>query len=219
MEAAYKGGLNNIYSDYLHSKGMTNVEFLGISGYDMRSIGTKKKAIRSPRDFKGLRIRALGLERVAVQINGGSVVTPAAPEVYEALQRNMIDGAHGNATNWMDWKWNEQVDFITYAAVTSAGMSTIYSISDMNKIAEADRKIVIEVLNKFNEALITGYRKDMDDGRTFLTTKWKGKAIILTREERQAWVNNEAPEAIKQYLEKAGPMGQKAIDIAKKYNP
>lgn len=219
LEAAYKGGLNKIYSDYLHSKGMTNVEFLGISGYDMRSIGTKKTAIHSPRDFKGLRIRALGLERVAVQINGGSVVTPAAPEVYEALQRNMIDGAHGNATNWMDWKWNEQVDFITYADVTSAGMSTIYSISDMNKIPEADRKIVIEVLNKFNDAVTTESHKYFDDTRAFLTTKWKGKAIMLTREERQAWIKNEGPEAIKQYLEKAEPMGQKAIDIAKKYNP
>lgn len=219
LEAAYKGGLNKIYSDYLHSKGMTNVEFLGIAGYDMRAMGTKKKPVRSPSDFKGMRIRALGLEKVAVQISGGSVVSLAAPGVYEALQRNMIDGVHGNDTNWMDWKWNEQVDYLTLLDVTAAGMSTIYSISDMNKIPEADRKIVMEVLNEFNDAITTDSHAYFDKARDFLTTKWKGKAVKLTREERRAWIKNVEPEAVKQYLEKAGDMGQKALDIAKKYNP
>ena len=221
VEAAYKGGLNKIYSDYLHSKGMTNVEFLGIAGYGMRAVGTKKKEVRSPKDFKGLRIRALGLERVAVQKNGGSVISVAAPGVYEALQRHMIDGAHGNDTNWIDWKWQEQSDYMTLVDLTTAGMSTIYSISDMNKIPEADRKIVLEVLNKFNEAITSESHKYFDEARIFLTTKWKGKAFPLTREEKRAWIKDVEAEVINQFMEKVGDVGlaQKALDVARKFNP
>lgn len=219
LEAAYKGGLNQVYTDYLNSKGMTNVEFLGISGYGSRAVGTKKTAIHSPKDFKGLRIRALGLERVAVQISGGSVVNMPAPGVYEALQRNMVDGVHGNDTNWIDWKWQEQVQYLTLADITAAGMSTIYSKSDMAKIPEADRKIVMEVLNEFNDAVTTDSHEYFEKARKFLKTEWKGKVVELTKKEKQAWIKSVEAEATKIFLERAGDLGPKAIAIAKKYNP
>lgn len=219
VEATYKGGLNKLYEEYLHSKGMKNVGFLGTTGYGMRAVGTRKIAIRTPGDFKAVKLRALGLERIPVQMNGGAVISVAAPEVYEALQRNMISGAFGNDTNWIDWKWNEVVDHLTFLDLSAAGMSVIYSISDMNKIPEADRKIVLEVLKNFSDTINSESLKYFADARVFLTTKWKGKAIELTTKDRQAWVKSVEGEVTKQYLEKAGDMGQKALDLVKKHNP
>jgi TRAP-type C4-dicarboxylate transport system substrate-binding protein len=218
VAAAYRGGLNKLYEEYLHSRGMKNVGLMG-AAYLVRSLGTKKKEIHSPSDFKGLRIRTLGLERVPVQLNGGAVLSIAMPEVYEALQRNMVDGVMAVETNWIDWKLNEVLAHITFLDLTITQMSLIYSISDMNRIPEADRRIVLEVLNKFCESLIAENTKFMDDARAFLTTKWKGKAFYLTPQEKQAFIKSAEGEAIKQYLEKTGDMGQKAIDIVKKYNP
>lgn len=219
VEGAYKGGLNKLIEEYFHSKGMTNIGFLGATAYSVRSLGMKKVEVRLPGDLKGKKIRTLGMEKLLAQMNGGAVMSMPMPEVYEALQRNMISGLIAQESNWIDWKLYEVLDSIAFLDLTTSPMSLIYSKSDMNKIPEADRKIVMEVLNKFNEALITGYRKDMDDGRTFLTTKWKGKAYYLTPAEKQAFKQSVEAQAIKEYLEKTGEMGQRAIDIVKKYNP
>lgn len=219
VEAAYKGGLNKLYEEYLHSRGLKNVGFLGATAFSVRSVGTKKKAIHLPGDFKGMKVRTLGLERVPVQVNGGAVMTIAMPEVYEALSRNMVSGLMAQESNWIDWKLYEVLDYITFLDLTTSPMSLVYSRSDMDKIPEADRKIVLEVLNKFNDTLNSEYAKFMDDGRTFLTTKWKGKAYYLTPQERKAFIKSAEADAVKQFLEKSGDLGQKAIDIVKKYNP
>lgn len=216
--ATYAGGLSKVYEDYLHARGAKNVGLIG-AAYYMRSLGTKKRAVHLPGDLKGLRVRTLGLERIPVQLNGGAVLNIAMPDVYEALQRNMADGVMAVETNWIDWKLDEVLDDITFLDLTTTQMSLVYSISDMNKIPESDRKIVLDVLNKFCDALISANNKFTDDARALLTTRWKGKAFNLTPEERQAFVASAKAEAIKQFLEKTGEMGQKAIDMVKKYNP
>ena len=219
VEAAYKGGLNELIQEYFHSKGMTNLGFLGATAYSVRSLGMKKAEVHAPGDLKGKKIRTLGMEKLLAQMNGGAVMSMPMPEVYEALQRNMISGLMAQESNWIDWKLYEVLDSIAFLDLTTSPMSLVYSKSDVNKIPEADRKIVLEVLNKFSEALVSGYRKDMDDGRTFLTTKWKGKAYYLTPAQKQAFKKSVEAEAIKEYLEKTGDMGQKAVAIVKKYNP
>jgi len=219
VEAAYKGGLNKLYEEYLHSRGLKNVGFVGTTAFSVRSLGMKKKPVSLPTDFKGLKVRTLGLERVPVQVNGGAVMSVAMPEVYEALSRNMISGMMAQESNWIDWKLYEVLDYITFLDLTTSPMSLVYSISDLNKIPEADRKIVLEVLNKFNDTLAADYAKFMDDGRVFLSTKWKGKVVNLTAAERQAFIKSAETEAMKQFLERAGDMGPKAVEIVKKYNP
>lgn len=218
VKAAYEGGLGKLYEEYLHSKGMTNVGYHGVATYVVRSLGMKKTPVRVPGDLKGQKIRTLGLEQIFATTNGASVITIPAPDMYEALNRNMIGGVIATETNWIQWKLQEVLGSITFLDMTASPMSLIYSISDMNKIPEADRKLVLEVLTNYKDTLAAAVDKDVTDSRTWLKTKWKGEAIFLTPEQKRAMSKSAEAAATKVYLEKTEDFGRKAIAIVKKYN-
>lgn len=62
-----------------------------------------KKAIRNTADLQGMRLRLSGLEqgRLLTQL-GGSQVSMAGGEIYQALERGVIDGAEFSTPN-VDW--------------------------------------------------------------------------------------------------------------------
>lgn len=219
VRAAFEGGLNKLYEEYLHSKGMTNVGFLGATAFSVRSFGGKGTPVRLPSDMKEKRIRTLGLERVIVQQSGGAVMTMAMPQVVEALERNMLNGIFAQESNWIDWKLYESLDYLNFLDITTSPMSIIYSKRDLEAIKEPDRTVVFEVLNKFIAALDASYSKYMEDGREFLIKKWKGTAFYPTQEEKAEFLKVVHDAALKEYLSKAGEMGPRAIEIVKKFNP
>lgn len=216
---AFRGGLDKLYEEYLHSKGLTNVGYLGATAFSVRSFGGKGAPIRTPADMKDKRVRTLGLERVVVQESGGAVMTMAMPQVVEALERNMLNALFAQESNWIDWKLYESLDYLNFLDVTTSPMSIIYSKRDIEAIDERDRAAVLEVLAKFMDELDAAYGKFMDDGRKFLTSEWKGKAFYPSPEEKQAFVKVAHDAAVKEFLSRAGEMGPRAIEIVKKFNP
>ena len=72
----------------------------GICFYDAgsRSFYTKNKAIRTPDDVKGLKIRVMNhkLSIDVVNAMGGSATPMAFSELYTALQQGVVDGAENN---------------------------------------------------------------------------------------------------------------------------
>lgn len=219
VREAFAGGLNKLYEEYLHSKGLTNVGYLGATAFGVRSFGGKGTPIRMPADMKGKRFRTLGMERTIVQQSGGAVIVVPMPQAVEGLERNMLDGLFAQESNWIDWKLYESLDYINFLDVTTSPMSLIYSKRDIEAIDARDRPVVLEVLQKFLHALDTTYSKSVVDGREFLTKKWKGKAFYPTPEEKQAFVKLVGDAALKDVLSRSGEMGPRAVEIIKKFNP
>lgn len=54
-----------------------------------------RKPINSLEDIKGLRIRGYGVATDVIERLGGTAVPMAAPEVYTALERGVLDGVYG----------------------------------------------------------------------------------------------------------------------------
>lgn len=216
---AFRGGLDKLYEEYLHSKGLSNVGYLGATAFSVRSFGGKGAPIRTPADMKEKRIRTLGLERVIVQESGGSVMTMAMPQVVEALERNMLSAMFAQESNWIDWKLYESLDYLNFLDITTSPMSIIYSKRDIEAIDAPDRAVLLEVLQKFSEELDVAYGKFMAEGREFLTGQWKGNAFYPSPEEKRAFVSATHDAAVKDYLSRAGEMGPRAIEIVKKFNP
>lgn len=216
---AFRGGLGKLYEEYLHSKGLSNIGFLGATAFSVRSFGGKGAPIRTPADMKDKRVRTLGLERVIVQESGGAVMTMAMPQVIEALERNMLNAIFAQESNWIDWKLYESLDYLNFLDITTSPMSIVYSKRDIEAIDARDRAAVLEVLQKFSDELDVAYGKFMAEGREFLTRQWKGNAFYPTQEEKQAFARVAHDAAVKDYLSRAGEMGPRAIEIVKKFNP
>ena len=75
-----------------------NVRFIYPLGQSP-TVAIGNKALRKVEDFKGVRFRALGLHNDAVKAMGATPMTVPAPEVFEALDKKVIDIAAMNASS------------------------------------------------------------------------------------------------------------------------
>jgi len=77
----------------------------GLCYYDAgsRSFYTSKKAIRTPEDLKGLKIRVMNNQMAINMVNalGGSATPMAYGELYTAIQQGVVDGAENNPPSFV----------------------------------------------------------------------------------------------------------------------
>lgn len=77
----------------------------GLCYYDAgsRSFYTSKKAIRTPEDLKGLKIRVMNNQMAINMVNsmGGSATPLAYGELYTAIQQGVVDGAENNPPSFV----------------------------------------------------------------------------------------------------------------------
>lgn len=89
------------------------VFLLGTTGNYAAYINLAKKPIAKLEDIRGLKLRSLGgLSDLIVEELGGSVVKISGGDVYEALQRGIVDGSVRNPLSLVDNKEYEVLKYI-----------------------------------------------------------------------------------------------------------
>lgn len=116
-----------------------------------------QKPITGLADFKGQRVRIFGPELGdLVKALGGSPINIAAPEVYGALQRKIMDGVITSSGGITGLKWGEQ---LSSGYVTNMAMIRETVISNKDKVDKlpADvRAIFIEEMAAAGKAMRAG---------------------------------------------------------------
>lgn len=79
---------NEDFRAEFEAQGVHVISFVPLSG----TILASNQAWESPADLRGQSIRAAGFMTTAIESAGGSVVAITAPEIYDAMDRNVIDG-------------------------------------------------------------------------------------------------------------------------------
>lgn len=120
--------------------------FVGLSWFDSgsRSFYTKNKAIRTPSDLRGLKIRTMD-NPIAIEMMrclGGSATVMTFSEVYTGLQQGVIDGAENNVTALRDH--GEVAKYYNFDEHTRIPDILIISTKALDKLSEAQRAIVKE---------------------------------------------------------------------------
>lgn len=94
--AAVGEAVNGEFGDKLrNAMEEKGAKVLMFADYGYVQFANNKRAITSPEDFKGLKIRSIGdLPSELIQAYGASPVFMGAGEVYMALQRNTVDGCY-----------------------------------------------------------------------------------------------------------------------------
>lgn len=89
----------------------------GLCYYDAgsRSFYTKTKAIRTPEDLKGLKIRVMNDQMSINMVNslGGSGTPMAFGELYTAIQQGVVDGAENNPPSFVSSNHHEISKYYT----------------------------------------------------------------------------------------------------------
>jgi TRAP-type mannitol/chloroaromatic compound transport system substrate-binding protein len=110
--------------------------------------------LNSVEDLKGLTMRCRGDAGTMLNELGVSTVFMPAGEIYEALQRGVIDAAEMDAlsSNW-PYGYHEVAEYLYLSkarAQASPGFFVVYNGS-WNKLSEADKMIVEYMCKAFND--------------------------------------------------------------------
>jgi TRAP-type C4-dicarboxylate transport system substrate-binding protein len=145
--------------------GVSPLAVLCISQYD---IGTVQKEVRSPADAKGLRLKSSGglYERIAKRY-GISPVTIPSPEVYEGVQRGVVDGAIFSLPSVKGYRLNELEKYHTLG-LRLGGYPATYVIND-------------KVWQGLSPALQEGITRAAVESSKWFAKVWDGLQVQLAK--------------------------------------
>jgi TRAP-type C4-dicarboxylate transport system substrate-binding protein len=160
------------------------VKVLYLLTHQPGSLHTRGKAVRTPADMEGLRVRfAAATIREYVAALGGTPVGVPPPEIAEALQKGTIDGVfidYGGAHT--AFKLGGLVDYTTelYAYVTSFGV--VMNPDSFARLPPELQELIVETTTDVSEEI--GKLWDAADapGKAYLQAEG-GEVIELTPDE------------------------------------
>lgn len=120
--------------------------FIGLGWFDggSRSFYNSKKAVRTPADLKGMKIRVQESELMLDLVRSfGAIPTPMPyGEVYSGLQTGVIDGAENNPPSYYSASHFEVAKFYTLDEHTMVPEIVIGSKISLSRLSEADQNLI-----------------------------------------------------------------------------
>jgi len=128
----------------------------GLCYYDAgsRSFYTKDKAIRTPEDLKGLKIRVMNNQMAIKMVNalGGSATPMAYGELYTAIQQGVVDGAENNPPSFVSSNHYEVSKYYTLDEHSSIPDVLIISTKYWDKLSEQEKVWLQDAANESAQA-------------------------------------------------------------------
>lgn len=117
------GNGKKLLQELIEARGFTQVQAIGIVNMSLAEdeLWSNKK-IEKPEDYKGLKVRTYGQWGKVLEAVGASVVTLPGGEVYQALERGVIDACElGTSADNESLHINEVAKYCYYPGVHSPG--------------------------------------------------------------------------------------------------
>ncbi|WP_317192065.1 TRAP transporter substrate-binding protein [Snuella sedimenti] len=128
----------------------------GLCYYDAgsRSFYTKDKAIRTPEDLKGLKIRVMNNQMAINMVNalGGSATPLAYGELYTAIQQGVVDGAENNPPSFVSSNHYEISKYYTLDQHSSVPDVLIMGTKYWDKLTDEEKQWVEAAAAESSEA-------------------------------------------------------------------
>lgn len=134
--SAMKAELTAWNAKFLFAVGSPSYQYVG------------KKPVYEAGDFKGLRIRTAGEFAKLADELGAVVVPMAAPEVYEAVLRNTIDGVWFTLSAIDSYKLYEVAEYVSIAGLGSLAFPFVISMDTWNSLDSKTQTIMLEVAHQ-----------------------------------------------------------------------
>ena len=143
-------------------------------------------------DFKGKLIRSSGNWAKMVSNAGASQVNMGLGEVYQALEKGVIDGVFMALSGLNDFKWNEIVKYVMMPPVmVGGGADVIVNLDAFNSLTPDLQKIFVETARDMDRDSMIPYTRDLTS-RVVDEAKAKGVEFVTIPEEEVAIMRNAA---------------------------
>ncbi len=212
VDAAIDGGLGEKLGAELLKKGVRPLIW---ADYGFVEFGNNTKEIKSPADFKGLKIRGYSkYSAETIKALGASSVTLGAAEVYMAIQRGTIDGQTSGAPAMRDRKMYEVHKYLTVTNHATPEFLVAMNDKSYNKLSDNQKKALNEAAAEVNKSIRDNAKAE--DLKALEDLKAKGMIIYQVPDnELKAWQDATKP-VWDLFIKENGKVGQELIDICTK---
>ena len=188
------------------------IEFMAPGYYGLAHITNDVREIRTPEDFKGLKIRATGpMNADLVRQFGGSAIVMGGGEVYIAMARGTVDGTSCQIGGLYDRKWYEVNKYATINL--SSGYSDIPMLANLkwwNTLPKDIQGVLKKIAEDSGE---WGFNETVTIENNCLEKlkKTNLKMTVLTPEERERFKKVSEP-LTQLWIEKHGTIGKELVE-------
>ncbi|MEM7776343.1 MAG: TRAP transporter substrate-binding protein [Pseudomonadota bacterium] len=143
VDRVLEGDIGKEMSKNWPKTGFRNVGYF-IAGF--HNLANSKKPIRTPADFKGMKMRAIQSKAMTLQINtlGPNAVPMAFPEVYTGIQQGVVDGFANSLTTFYLKKYYEVAPYISVSRHGVGILSLMMSEKTYRGFSAEERKMIDE---------------------------------------------------------------------------
>jgi len=209
--------VNAVY-EQLQPKELENTQVMYLHAHGAGLLHTSGKAIRTLEDFKGMKLRGHGTSAQMITALGGIPVSLPMPELYQSLQKNIVQGALYPIETNKGWRMGEVVDYLTLST-SIAYTSSLYVVMNKKKwdqIPDDLKPVIMEINAEWADKHGQAWDESDREGMEFLESLGR-EVITLSDEEAARWQVAVAP-VIDAYIEKMnknGFDGEQIVDLVK----
>jgi len=153
----------------------------GLCYYDAgsRSFYTSEKAIRTPDDLKGLKIRVMNNQMAINMVNsmGGSATPLSYSELYTAIQQGVVDGAENNPPSFVSSNHYEISKYYTLDQHSSVPDVLLIGTKYWEKLSEEEKVWVQDAADVSAQAQKKFWNDSVDESMKIATEA--GVEIII----------------------------------------
>lgn len=209
--------VNDVYNKF-KPKELDDVAVMYLHAHGPGLLFTKKKPVKKMEDLKGMKIRAHGTTAKVVQALGGTPVAMPMPELYQSLQKGVVDGAMYPMETNKGWKMAEVVDYGTldYGIAYTSSFYVVMNKDKWAALPDDIKKIITEINQEWIPKTGKAWDESDEEGKAYMISKG-GKLIDLSKEESEKWKAAVAP-VIEEYavdMEKKGLPGKELVEFTK----
>ncbi|MEI4768133.1 DctP family TRAP transporter solute-binding subunit [Psychrobacillus sp. FJAT-51614] len=180
--------------------------------YGYTQFANNKRPLKSPSDFKGLKIRSIGdIPSELIKAYGASPVFMGGGEVYMALQRNTVDGATSGTTAMVQRKYDEVVKYLTINNYAYLEFILAVNKDFWDGLPEKTQTLLTETAQE-SENWIRAQAK-AEDEKTAKQLEEKGMEVyIVPEEDLPEWKEAGMP-AWDAFTKNSGELGKELLEL------
>ncbi len=177
---------------------------------------TRDKAVRSPEDIKGLKIRVPSRNTgLLVEAWGATPVSMPVSEIYNSLQTGVIDGAMIDTTATRAFRLGEVANYLTVGMeTTNSPFFILANRQAFNDLSDVDKKALLDAGKEASFLANQTQLKVAADGVTAFKEMPGHEVIELSPEEAAAF-NTSAEKVTEQVVSETAGNAQAIVDALK----
>jgi C4-dicarboxylate-binding protein DctP len=212
IKAFIQAGAGKLFDEAFAPKGVKVVFWVD---YGFVQFFNNVRPIKTPADFKGLKIRTFSaLTAETVKALGGSPVEMSSSEMYMALQRHTVDGVTTGMPAAISRKLQEVLKYLTICNYATAEFFVQANSKWWDKLSQ-DKKAAILKAGEETEEVI---RKAIDDEEMVALEKLKKAGLQvyeITSQDRQAFIKATEPVRTS-FASNTGTLGKQLVELIAK---